>query len=388
MPIISIDDLKRAVVGNRIGAITIDTSVYEKYKFGFEVGHLARMDQFSRMNIEHLIVDMVRHEVLSHLLIMARDDKAHVRNALKPLQNSWGIGIETRTEVMDKLFGILDEAERSEERLKSFEAATGATLIKCVDYAELPRVVDLYFSKEAPFANKEAKKYEFPDALSLLALESWACKHEKLILVVAKDGDWRMFCETSDRLCYVDELPQALSVFHAGAEVALDLLYKAIADGVVEDLVQDIFEGINNQTDKIDIGIEACSQFSFDPELMDIHVSPSDMPIVEQLANLEIIDYRDNILLVQAIINGNVSAQFMVSFQYWDGIDKEYMGMGSSEINGMTAADLTVLLTFRFNDGEILLEHVELIETDMTMDFGEIEPDWMSDPNPDLYGEH
>lgn len=52
--IISIEELKQAVVCGRVGAISIDTSFVERYQYGFESGVLAKMSQFRRTNTIHL----------------------------------------------------------------------------------------------------------------------------------------------------------------------------------------------------------------------------------------------------------------------------------------------------------------------------------------------
>jgi hypothetical protein len=345
MPVTSQDELMQAVVGGEIGAISIDTSVFESYKFGFEVGVLAQLSQFARSDIQHLLVDMVRHEIQSHMTAQGKEDKAKVKNAMKPLLNSWGIAIEARDATLNTLFGEGDEVARTDQRLKSFVESSAAVVVESGDFVDLERVIDMYFKSSPPFGAKESKKREFPDALALLSLEGWAKDNQTMVLVVAKDPDWRKFCESSELLFYADDLPTALSAFHAGADTAAKMFFKAVKD-------------------------------YFESELAHVEITEA-TPIHEQLENLEVVDYENNELLLRANIRCNVEAQFSVSFDQWDGIDKEYLSIGSATLENKEEVELEVLLTVLFQNGTASIEKVELVSMVIGMEFGEIGPDWM-----------
>ncbi|MFS2079885.1 hypothetical protein ACCD04_09520 [Telluria sp. Tellsp131] len=105
MPVISVNALKEAVIAGKIGGISIDTSVFEQYEFGFETGVLAQMVQFSRLDIDHFVFDTVLHEITNHLVKEADLTKAHLKNALKPLSNSWAFAtVQNRTGPMLSIF--------------------------------------------------------------------------------------------------------------------------------------------------------------------------------------------------------------------------------------------------------------------------------------------
>jgi hypothetical protein len=367
MPVTSQDELMQAVVGGEIGAISIDTSVFESYKFGFEVGVLAQLSQFARSDIQHLLVDMVRHEIQSHMTAQGKEDKAKVKNAMKPLLNSWGIAIEARDATLNTLFGEGDEVARTDQRLKSFVESSAAVVVESGDFVDLERVIDMYFKSSPPFGAKESKKREFPDALALLSLEGWAKDNQTMVLVVAKDPDWRKFCESSELLFYADDLPTALSAFHAGADTAAKMFFKAVKENHIAHIGTTVLEALNEQ---------ANSNYYFESELAHVEITEA-TPIHEQLENLEVVDYENNELLLRANIRCNVEAQFSVSFDQWDGIDKEYLSIGSATLENKEEVELEVLLTVLFQNGTASIEKVELVSMVIGMEFGEIGPDWM-----------
>jgi PIN domain len=378
MPVIAIEDLKQAVVGGRIGAISIDTSVVERHQYGFESGVLAKMAQFSRANTKHLVLDIVLHEMRSHLKTEADLVRSQVKNALKPLGNSWGIRKQQREEAIRVLFGEQAGAERTEERLHDFLQVSEALVLSCADFVAMTDLLSRFVGTKPPFGNKEAKKHEFPDAIALLALEGWAVKNDTNVVAVSSDGDWRRFCVDSKRVYFVDDLAQALSAFHAGADDAAALFKSLVSDEKVEHLDALLLEAIREQSDKIDIDFEAASAWYYEAELEGVEIA-SQVPLADQVKTFEVVEYEENTLTLQTSLTIDVTAHFNANFQHWDSIDREYMGFGSTEVSQTEALDLDVILTVHFENGIATIESIELLSAGTTMDFGEIEPDWMSD---------
>lgn len=378
MPVVSLEKLKHAVLDGSVGAITVDTSVVERYQFGFESGVLAKLAQFSYAEADHIVLDIVLHEIRSHLRSEADLVRSQVKNALKPLGNSWGIEKADREAALTLLFGQQSGEARTEERLRAFLQGSSAVVLTCSDLVGLPDVLSRFIETKAPFGNTEGKKHEFPDAVALLALEAWAVKNVKAVIAVSRDTDWKRYCVDSTRVYFIDDLAQALSAFQAGADDASLLLRSLLAEGKVPNLDEIILEAIRSQSDKIDIDMEASANWYYEPELYDIEVS-SDSSMAEQVKEFEVIEFEDNVLVIQTSLALDVTAHFSVNFQAWDGVDREYLSAGSASIQQTERMDLEVILTMAFNNGTATIDSVELLPTGMTMYFGEIEPDWMND---------
>lgn len=378
MPVVSLEKLKHAVIDGSVGAITVDTSVVERYQFGFESGVLAKLAQFSHAETDHIVLDIVLYEIRSHLRGEADLVRSQVKNALKPLGNSWGIEKTKRDAALTLLFGEQSGEARTEERIQAFLQDSSAVMLTCSDWVSLSDVLTRFIETKAPFGNTEAKKHEFPDAVALLALEAWAVKNEKAVIAVSRDADWRRYCIDSLNLYFIDDLAQALSAFQAGADDASALLSKLLTEGKVPNLDDVILEAIRSQSDKIDIDMEASANLYYEPELYDIEVS-SRSALAEQVKEFDVVEFEDKVLVVKTSIALDVTAHFSVNFQVWDGIDREYLGAGSSSVHQTECMDLEVILTMAFGNGTATIDSVELLPVSTTMDFGEIEPDWMSD---------
>lgn len=377
MPVISVEELKQAVVGGRVGAISIDTSVIERHQYGFESGVLARMSQFSRANTTHLALDIILYEIRSHLTKQADLVRRQVKNALKPLGNSWGIEKDVQAEALRILFDDQSAEASTEKRLQEFLDDSSATVLTCAEFVGLPEVLSRFVETKPPFGNKEGKKYEFPDAIALLSLEGWAVKNDTTVIAVSSDGDWKRFCSESDHVYYVDDLAHALSAFQVGADDAAALFEAMLHDGKIDELEATILDAISAQSDKISIDFEATVNWYYEAELYQVEVS-SGTPFADQIEPFDVVEYNGDTLVIQTSLTIDVTAHFVASFQHWDSIDREYIDMGSATVSRTKALDLDVIITLLFDNGSIMIDSVELLPAGTTMDFGEIEPDWMN----------
>lgn len=79
------------------------------------------------------------------------------------------------------------------------------------------------------------------------------------------------------------------------------------------------------------------------------------------------------------IVNVNIECNFL--FSVYDSIDKDYSGMGSSNVNTQVDLEVEVLITFVGEldkiGVEVEVDYVEVeLQSPVSIDFGYIEPDW------------
>ncbi|HZL09113.1 MAG TPA: PIN domain-containing protein [Prolixibacteraceae bacterium] len=77
--------------------------------------------------------------------------------------------------------------------------------------ANLKEIITKYFNKEKPFGLGK-KKYEFPDAIVLSAIENWCIKNQCLIYVLGNDMDMKEY--VSDKLLPVNKLRSILNTLN------------------------------------------------------------------------------------------------------------------------------------------------------------------------------
>lgn len=379
----TLKQIQDEIEAGTICAISLDTSIFDAQQRSLEYGLLKRLHQFAGSPVQVVMTDVVIQEIEVHLRKDASEAQASVKNAFKQVGQAWQTSVTQRDSAKILLFGT-DSAETiAKKRVDAFIAATGAVIAKAKDHVEVGDLVDRYFAPLPPFANKETKKHEFPDALALLTLESWATEKDTHILVVTRDGDWKTYCAGSARLVAIDDLAEALGCFQRQAAIhkCLQLSQQLLANDPVG-IRNAVEAAISNQSWKIEFIPEADSQFNFDVDDVEAEFQLVDFQHITDGRVFEPIEYGDDYLVVQLIVYVSVDITGYFSFEKFDSVDRDYMSMGSGSATQTEDVEIEVLVTFGGqipNQAEI--NEIEVLAKREHISFGEIEPDWMSDPD-------
>jgi len=228
---LSEEAVKKMITLGRIRAITLDTCIFSKNGNQFEHGLLARLSQFKTRDLNFVLSDVVRREVSRHVIEEATKAKSRVESAFKDIVKSWQISEAKLNAAMAMLFEAETPENLARRRLDVFSEMTALSVIESNGRIDMSKLLDAYFSAAPPFASSAAKKHEFPDAIALQALESWAREQGTILLAVSKDSDWQEFGKTSGDLVVIDDLALALSYFHQNSDVACARLVARMRSG-------------------------------------------------------------------------------------------------------------------------------------------------------------
>lgn len=381
--ILTLAEIIDEVKTGKFRAISLDTSIIDAQQRSLEYGLLKRLQQFSGSSVQVVMTDIVIQETESHLRKDASEAQSSAKKAFKEVGQAWQTSVAQRDSAKALLFGTDTVETIAKKRVDGFIAATGAVIAKAKDHVEVGDLVDRYFAPLPPFADKETKKHEFPDALALLTLESWATENDTYILVVTRDGDWKTYCASSARLVAIDDLADALGCFQREAAIykCRQLSQQLLVDDPFG--IRKAVEGaIDNQGWKIEFIPEADSQFYYDVDDVEAEFQLVDFQYASDGRVFEPIEYGDDYLVAQLIVYASVDITGYFSFEKFDSIDRDYMSMGSGSATLTEDVEIEVLVTFGGqipNQAEI--DEIEVLAKREHISFGEIEPDWMNDPD-------
>lgn len=377
------------IQAGEITALTIDTSVFEKNGLALESGLLAQLVQFRGSDIALIIPNTVANEVKRHLARNATDATKALRNALQAVARHQAVSATHQTQ-LDALTGdaIKDDEERARSRFDEWAERVGVEVIDETDFASIGEVMRRYERGEPPFAATGDKKHEFPDAVALSTLEGWAKAKNTRILAVAQDKDWQRYGAQSARVVVVDDLADALAAMQRLAAVA-DPSARLAAQFVAGDAIglqMAVLEAARYQVDQFQFHVEADSQFIYEEDGIDAAVDDVRLDIEDETgATLDTVSHSDGHAVIRVRGTAIISVDVSFSFQKWDGIDREYMDMGSARLTETAEVELEALVTVGTDEG-LTIDDVEILRTTHDLYFNEIEPDWMSDPdNYDTY---
>ena len=383
----TVEQIKQEIKSGEIKAITLDTSIFDQKQNGLEDGLLRQIEQFNDAITTVVFSDVVLREVESHIKKAASESQAAMKAALKLVGKSWQIPKETRTETFDTYFGASSPEAIAQKRVNDFVEKTGAEIVKAGETVDVHELVDRYFTPQPPFAERKEKKNEFPDALALLSLESWADDYGQKVLVVVKDGDWVAYCETSERLIAINDLQEALTLFQPQNAIhvcqrLVEMIREGDSLGFIDAIEQEIYSDLESKYTFNPIGD---SHMSFESGWLEISSEFQGIHGFDDKGfQMDAVKFTDDQLVVSLKVN--VVAELDCSFDFfaYDSIDKDYVRLGSGSESTTMDLVVEVLVTLAGSMPDFdEIEDVEIIGKYLEADFGYIEPDWAQYDNPE-----
>ncbi len=365
------------------GAITVDTSIFDEKGLKLESGILKTLEQFNGKPSHLILSEIVEKEVHTHLKKKAKEARASIQKSIRESKAHLSVSDQSAEAATKVLIPELDDREVATQRLGTFVANTGAEIIPATGRVELDEVIGRYFKAEPPFEDTGKKKNEFPDAIALMSIESWAKDHQTKVLAVAKDNDWKRFADKSKYIDIVDDLAEAISKFqpHSTAIDYANSIAKLIPTSEPAKLHSLIEQYLTDQVAEIDLYPEASSQFFYDPDYVEVRLDSFKF-VYDEAGNaiLQPVQGQNNTLIVEAKIHIVAEASTLFSLSVHDSIDRDYVSIGNASVSTEMEFEAEVLLTFEgdFDEGieAVELTDFELLSSPICVDFGEIEPDW------------
>ncbi|MFM5440321.1 PIN domain-containing protein [Aeromonas enteropelogenes] len=368
------------------GAITIDNATYKGEGYRFYEGLLAQMHQFKESPVKVLQTDIVHNEAVNHIGQEISKTRTSIEQALRSANKQ----LKIKSEVIENARALLSvdgsEAEIAEARLEKYYEFIGAEKIDSGKYADLSRLMEMYFATEAPFETGKDKKNEFPDAIALLALEGWAEENEINIIAVSQDKGWKNYSEGSDRITLVSSLAEALEKFQSHNKVVSIISHireDSILDGE-NHVLEELEQAIINSIDGCNILIEASSYMYFEWEDVTAYYISHDLDKDQDgLVKVRVVSINDEVIVLKVGATVEVEIEAKFNFSVRDSIDKDYVGMGGNVCTTTESYHTDILLSltgdFSQDFDEIQVAEIEVLETIGHADFGEVEPDWRNE---------
>ena len=374
MPELTNNEIQTAIDLENLTMLSVDTSIFDQYQCGLEHGLLGRLAQFADANITLVLSDVVIKEVQTHMLGSIHDGDKLLQKSVKASGSARNLGREERQAVMDGI--LLNETAEGcmQRRWDEFQNQTNLQVADTAKLVSSGNLFAAYFGCQPPFENKETKKYEFPDAMALQALDAYAKQAEKLMLVVSADGGWRGYCKTSDWLVCERELGAALASFQKLPSVICAKMSIRLASGELTDVVNSISEELERYVEGAYFYVEASAAYYYEDEIYEqsfLDFAFSRVPEFELIDQ----DEEAETYWFEAAIGVEVSASCGFSFSISD--EGDQIGLGGADVSIDRTLDFRIMVTVSGNpEGEHDVVEIEVVKADTTLDFGEVGPDY------------
>lgn len=383
MPKLTPAEIEARVADGSIKAITIDTSIFDRYGCNLDFAVFRKLDQFAGGAVRILISEIVAEEINKHISEEAAETQRALKKALSSHGKRWKIAASMIAPAAE--YRISDDpALAALEQIDDFIAAIGAEVVPALGINDrTPEILQRYFAVEPPFEHKEAKKNEFPDAFALLSLEAHARREGGLILCVTADKGWARFCETSAHLVHEAELDRALSHFNITGRVVAERAAALLRAGATEPLVHAIESALESRFDFVDFEAEGWSSVSFESEPLGAALQSVDW---ESASPPVVIAADKDQVTFTVQLSASVSFEASFHFEVRDGIDRDYISLGSETFENDATVEFEIVVTVPRELEERLDEiEAEVARRRIEIDFGSVEPFQNEDPTHEKY---
>lgn len=374
-------------------AITIDTQTVYANNRQLDRGNVAQLQQYKDGPIQFVLSEIVLRELIK---LFEEKAKASYEALTKAIKDG-SVNGQLTVDQMERLELVLDAmaspSDHAKTQLKDFIAKTNAHIV-AAESAPMKPLLDAYFGGHPPFSNK-GKKKEFPDAISLLAIENWAKSENKKVLAVSNDGDWKSFAEKSEWIDCVDDLATAMNALLEGVE-AIEVEGRRVLQNLIDsdppELRNNFVKFLEHATENEYPYLEYSSDMQASEDYASLTLSDIDF-VSENADDMEVTILRitDEGFVMRVPLNLKIDVEAEISFSVHDSIDDDDVSMGSSTVEREVEVEAFALVHClrheeQAEDGTTKIayeiEDVELVDFPSSIDIGHVEHS-LADDYPD-----
>jgi hypothetical protein len=382
-------DIREKILDGTISSISVDTCIFDAAGLKLEQGVLKHLEQFKGSDIDLIFAEVTVREVTAHLSKKAEEALSALQKGLGDMGSYWQTSEARRSEIFKELSGAGDHRGQANDLIQAFLKRCGAKTLQAKSHVDMGHLLDRYFSPLPPFESGK-KKHEFPDAIALMTLESWAKTAGKGVLLVTTDKGCADYCSASPHLFSIDDLGTALSLIQERNQHLSGLAEKIenqVAQGKHPELLDFITQKISDDIDSVDWYPEASSYYHFSGEMEDVCVGEVSFGSENNSLMLKPVNYSNGQLTFETTVAVRINASCCFSFAVRDSIDKDMVPVGHATVRTHDVIELDILLTaVNLHEDRINFTDAEVIPVSKEIDFGDIEPDYSDeDPNYEKY---
>tara|TARA_R100001015_G_C4601688_1_gene156634 strand:- start:57 stop:1208 length:1152 start_codon:yes stop_codon:yes gene_type:complete len=383
LPHLEPEQIKDHIAKNQFLAITVDTSIIDKFGCNLEHKVLKALDQFQHGTIKVLISEIVENEIKSHISRAAESTRKAVNKALQDHAKRWQIDFDG--EKIEKELSLdSDATEAAKLQFDKFLSEVKGEIVPASD-SSTDDLITRYFERQPPFEDNAKKKNEFPDAFALLSLER-AAKHGKnLILCVSSDQGWQKFADNSDFLVCIDDLELALSYFNDSGRKTADHVIALWQEGNAKDLEESIQREFEHQLESLYFLADGSAPVEFEGNSEGATLET--FSIMDGVAPIVIESTEDEVVFTIAV---DATVRFFASFDFYvtDSFDRDEVHLSSQAYDTEQNITAGLVLTVQRETDEI--PEPEVLDVKVYIDvseiyFGHIEPFPPEDPTHEKY---
>lgn len=243
----------------KLTLLTIDTEVIVKDGTLIGPSRLDMLSQFSSSKNTFVLSEIVVRETIYRIKKIVDGADNGIKEKIKNIGNVRGVDTKELEEVANKITSKETSQERADKVFENFREKTSAQILEASDHITIDDLLSNYFGNIPPF-DVEKQRKEFPDAIALHILNSYADQIKKYMIAVSGDNAWESYCASSNWLVHVKDLGKALEYFDQRSNVIISTKFASfLQNGDTNNAFEDLDEKASSYIEKMGINIVAKS---------------------------------------------------------------------------------------------------------------------------------
>ena len=198
--------LEEFIERNRITAISFDAGLFSHYGYSFNRHPLSALKALAGKGVRIVLSDIVMNEMREQFHELSRETLLGLKRALHTAVPLWDIDKAQN----DHFFTLLAASEkRVDDIFRESMRELSASIVNLHDY--VPSSDAKYIKSLSSLERGNCGKYS---RIILKSLSTWAQEHGMNLLVLSWVPEWLDNCAGLDNLYGVDNLKDALTLFH------------------------------------------------------------------------------------------------------------------------------------------------------------------------------
>ncbi|MGF1761096.1 PIN domain-containing protein [Photobacterium sagamiensis] len=206
--------------------VFIDTQYFVKSNYNFSSQSFVSLRKLCESEeLRYVLTSVVEQEVENKIQLSIKESLS----SLQSFKKKASVLSTIEDEHLSSLFSDVREEDiykKASDVFHEYNRSCNYEYIEA-DKVDAEELLSLYFEKKPPFGDGK-KKAEFPDAISLLSLESYLDENEK-IYIISDDKDLKSYCEGNERLISIDSLEKLLDLYNVHTNIRTEKIKEYIS---------------------------------------------------------------------------------------------------------------------------------------------------------------
>lgn len=339
-------------------SVFLDTNIFIGCKYDLD-----------EKSVLHILKSLVDHNKVRLYIsnIVVRETKRHIKLDISSAISEFK---KARKEILkhisptivkdtslSPIFELPCKTTIEETALTNFQEFLEAANVICLDNKgiDIDAILDDYFNGNAPFENKEAKKYEFPDSFIISKLKKEFYEN-KPVWVISSDEGFRKALYNEEGFNCLSSIKELLDMINKQDQM-YDMILRYIEDTDVQKEICDNIK-VSIESDDIEInGLDCdrkgyCEGYDYnDTVITDVSVENFHLSSVDEIS--------DDMVYLTVLCKAKISAScsfYDYDNSFWDSEEKEYMFLSEEVFDEEHEPEFECSLSLEVNHGDDNIE--------------------------------